>query len=357
MLRLSGDDRKTLRKALTSSYRKYAALRIFVSDNFDFRLDDIATSQALRDAADDLIIEFEQKGDISNLIWALYQERPRNPEVQTLMQRLQGFIEQRWVLEPGEEATLAASPFELPKAYSDAQLEGFLPKPVSYNTDVGTLRRGLQWANAVCKVAFSDRPTTGTGVLIASDLVLTNYHVLSQTVVEVEQLADTAQTLLFEFGFVSQEHETPVVPDTFTVDATNPLIAASPPAKLDYALLKVDAKITTAAYNHIQPVPILSSLPDLKSEDGLNVLQHPAGNVMQVSLSASGVVQVDPARHRVWYVNRTKGGSSGSPCFNSDWQMVALHHASMSRGFGSVREGVLLSSIWVEIADKVRERA
>ena len=71
---------------------------------------------------------------------------------------------------------------------------------------------------------------------------------------------------------------------------------------------------------------------------------------MQVSLSASGVVQTDINRGRVWYVNRTQGGSSGSPCFNCDWEMVALHHASMSRGFGSVREGILLPSIVAEIS-------
>jgi hypothetical protein len=36
---------------------------------------------------------------------------------------------------------------------------------------------------------------------------------------------------------------------------------------------------------------------------------------MQVSLSASGVVQVDVGQGRVWYVNRTQGGSSGFALF------------------------------------------
>jgi endonuclease G, mitochondrial len=96
-------------------------------------------------------------------------------------------------------------------------------------------------------------------------------------------------------------------------------------------------------------VPIAEP-PLLAPKDGLNVLQHPKGNVMQASLSASGVVQSNPAQGRVWYVNRTEGGSSGSPCFNSDWELVALHHASMSRGFGSIREGILFRSIWAEIS-------
>ncbi|MEO0759717.1 MAG: trypsin-like peptidase domain-containing protein [Cyanobacteria bacterium J06648_16] len=353
MLRLSNTDRRQLRVALTSGYRKYPSLRMFVSDNFDFRLDDIVSSQALRVAADDLIIEFEQEGDVSDLIWALHQERPQNPEVKVLMQRLQGFMTQRWLLEPGRTA-LAEYPFELPTSYSDVQLEGFLPKPATYDADVGKLRRGLKLANAVCKVSFCDRATTGTGVLITPDLVLTNYHVLSKQVLAAEQLTATAQNMLFEFGFVSQEHDNPVTPDTFTVAATQPLIAASPPAQLDYALLRVEPKITAAAYGYIQSISLPPSGPAVTQKEGLNLLQHPAGNMMQVSLSSSGVVQVDPTRHRVWYVNRTKGGSSGSPCFNKDWQMVALHHASMSRGFGSVREGILLSSILAEIADHLK---
>lgn len=99
----------------------------------------------------------------------------------------------------------------------------------------------------------------------------------------------------------------------------------------------------------IKPISIQSPLPSLNPKDEINVLQHPQGNVMQVSLSASGVVQQDVNRGRVWYVNRTQGGSSGSPCFNGDWKMIALHHASMARGFGSIREGILLSSILPEI--------
>ena len=38
MLKLSGSDLKQLREALTSGFRDYSALKIFVSDNFDFQL-------------------------------------------------------------------------------------------------------------------------------------------------------------------------------------------------------------------------------------------------------------------------------------------------------------------------------
>lgn len=350
MLNLSKDDRRQLREALTSGFRDYSALKIFVSDHFDFQLNQIAPSTATKIAADALIEHFEEgseDGDVSDLILALHQERPLNPEVQKLMLRLQGFLQQVVVLEP-EMAEAVDLPFDLPEPYDDIQLESFLQPRLSYETNVGLLRRGLQLGDAVCKVSFTEGATTGTGVLIAPDLVLTNYHVLSKPVIEQSRLVEIAKTVLFEFGFVSEEHDTPVRPDTFASDAVEPIVASSPTFQLDYVLLRVEPKIKAASY--IKPVPIPSTPPLVSANNALNVLQHPQGNVMQVSLSASGVVQVNASRGRVWYVNRTQKGSSGSPCFNSKWEMVALHHASMPRGFGSIREGILLSSILTEIS-------
>jgi V8-like Glu-specific endopeptidase len=350
-MNVTTEDRKNLREALTSGFRNYSSLKIFVSDNFDFRLDEIADSKATKIASDNLIEHFEEGGEAGNiavLILALYKARPHNPEVQKLMNRLQGFLQQRLVLDP-RSAEAIFLPFELPQPYDDVQLESFLPRPLSYEADAGKLLRGLQQcASAVCKVSFTDRATTGTGVLIAPDLVLTNYHVLSKQVIpERSQLTEQAKTLLFEFGFLSEEHNGSVSSDTFTVEVKEPIVACSPPSQLDYVLLRVEPRITGT--NLIKPVPLRSTTRLLSSNNELNVLQHPAGNVMQVSLSASGVVQVDAGRGRAWYVNRTQGGSSGSPCFNSEWEMVALHHASISRGFGSVREGILVSSILPEI--------
>ena len=81
----------------------------------------------------------------------------------------------------------------------------------------------------------------------------------------------------------------------------------------------------------------------------LNILQHPEGEQMKVSLSNNGVVKTNEARGLVLYVNATKPGSSGSPCFNQDWQLVALHHKGLKTSFGSVREGILFSAIYQDI--------
>lgn len=347
MLRLSTDDRKKLRLALTSGFRQYSTLKLFVSDNFEEpRLDEISESKATKIASDNLIEYFEEQGDLSVLILALYKERPRNPEIQHLVGRLQGFLQQQLALNP-PETDATNFPFELPELDADIQLESFLPQPLSYESDVGKLRRGLQLADAVCKISFTDREATGTGVLIAPDLILTNYHVLSRQPVDIALLIEKAGSIQFEFGFVSKEMDMPVAPECFTVvGAAKSIVAWSPPATLDYVLLRVESKIAQSRY---QPVTIKPTVAALKKRDSLNLLQHPAGNVMQISLSNSGVLQTNFSR--VWYVNRTRGGSSGAPCFNDNWELVALHHASMSRGFGSIREGILLTPIIDEIAE------
>jgi endonuclease G, mitochondrial len=354
MLNLSPDDRKQLRLALTSSFRQYSSLKIFVSDNFEQpRLTDIAGSDSgTIFAADRLITDFDERGDLSALILALYKERPRNPEVQYLAGRLKGFLQQRLVLDPTERDLSVDPgdfPFELPEPYgdySDLQLESFLPRPLSYEADLGQLCQGLKLAaEAVCKVSFSDRPATGTGVLIAPDLVLTNYHILSKQPISADVLNDKARTLLFEFDFVSEEQAIPVAPECFAIASTQPIVACSPPIELDYVLLRLEPKMLNSRYRPIQPKAM-----SLKSRDSLSVVHHPDGEVMQVSLSTSGVVQASEKYSRVWYVNKTQAGSSGSPCFNRDWELVALHHAAMSRGFGSIREGILLSAILAEIS-------
>ncbi len=347
MLNLSKEERKQLRQAILSAYRSYPVLKIFVHDHFAFNLNEVAGSTALMLATDELIEYLDSEGDLDNLIIALQQEKPRNPQVKALFQRVKSFLQQQIILgeQGGDSGDL---PFEWKEPLDDLELEAFLPQRLSYDADVGQLRRGLKLADSVCKITFSDHNRTGTGVLVAPDLILTNYHVLSsKEISDQARLNELAKSMLFEFGFISQEQDTPVRPDELSPHSNQPVVAYSLTRELDYALLRVEPNITELDY--IQPVPLISVLPEKKTS--LNLLHHPAGNVMQISLSPSGVVKTDSQSGRIWYVNRTQGGSSGSPCFSEKWEFVALHHASMSRGFGSIREGILFECIYAEIAE------
>jgi V8-like Glu-specific endopeptidase len=88
------------------------------------------------------------------------------------------------------------------------------------------------------------------------------------------------------------------------------------------------------------------------SENGdsrLNILGHPKGLDMRVSLQDNTFVDQDETY--VWYKTPTDGGSSGSPVFNQDWKLVALHHASSSakRANEGIRIDVLLEAMRKEM--------
>jgi V8-like Glu-specific endopeptidase len=66
---------------------------------------------------------------------------------------------------------------------------------------------------------------------------------------------------------------------------------------------------------------------------------------MKLALSASGITWIDPGNGKLQYTTKVASGSSGSPCFDANWNLVALHHAgSRSKG-----EGILMSSIFEQI--------
>lgn len=60
-------------------------------------------------------------------------------------------------------------------------------------------------------------------------------------------------------------------------------------------------------------------------EDYVNIIQHPHGREKQIALYHNVVQFVGSGR--VQYLTDTEPGSSGSPVFNSQWEVVALHHA------------------------------
>jgi V8-like Glu-specific endopeptidase len=64
---------------------------------------------------------------------------------------------------------------------------------------------------------------------------------------------------------------------------------------------------------------------DIQLEDKVNIIQHPAGGPKQIAMNDNEVKYVDETV--VQYITDTLPGSSGSPVFNDDWQVIALHHS------------------------------
>jgi V8-like Glu-specific endopeptidase len=345
VLKLSNDERKQLREAIESAYPKPGDLERFVDEELNINLATISTAGSHRTVIFELIKWAIAKGHTADLILALNRDT-QNQDIQRFCGRVlrqhlslnasdSSIVESRLDFEPAA--------WDLDVSYEELQL--FLPKQFTFEADVGMLRRGLELANSVCKITFADRPpeASGTGVLIAPGLVLTNYHVLSLK--EDADLNVIAQAARFEFGYVSTRFGEIIRTQTLKAVGNEPVLGSSPINELDYALLRLSPEEDFS----IEPVPFNAS-SQLVPKSPLNILQHPEGNEMKVSLSNNGVVKTNRARGLVLYVNPTKRGSSGSPCFDNDWKLVALHHKEMATSFGSVREGILFSAIYPQIS-------
>jgi len=95
------------------------------------------------------------------------------------------------------------------------------------------------------------------------------------------------------------------------------LLASDP--VLDYAIVKLKP------VNGRQPLCLLQdqiSVPEGKVV-AANVIQHPHGNPMIVALRNNAIYRADYPN--LSYFTNTDSGSSGSPVFNDNWRVLALH--------------------------------
>ncbi|NVO58202.1 DNA/RNA non-specific endonuclease [Rhodobacteraceae bacterium B1Z28] len=180
---------------------------------------------------------------------------------------------------------------------------------------VAFLEIGARKARSVGRVAFKSGQPNGTGVLIGSDLFLTNNHV-------IDSPAKAEQCLLefdYERGLTGAVRE----PTRFRIDPS--LFITHPINGLDYTVFAVGAKWdgpeVLVAYGN---APLSDAGDKHMIGEFANIIQHPRGRFKEVVLRENRLVnRFDDALH---YLADTERGSSGSPVFNSEWQMIALHH-------------------------------
>lgn len=234
----------------------------------------------------------------------------------------------------------------------ELELQSYMPPPLLKVLD---LPKALAQSGAVCLVKVSGiEGRTGTGFLVAPDLVLTNCHVLLRDwrMPERDQPAEVARNVSgveLRFRYTGADDD-PEKGQSFSLARDKPIVRYSPVPKLDYVLLRVEPRIT--ADRGLGPASCTPDIPSLRS--ALHILQHAGGEVMQVDFNTSGITHVDEDKGLLQYITRTASGSSGSPCFNDQWKVVGLHHAERTKyNFWSVREGVLFRAILKEIEPEI----
>jgi serine/threonine protein kinase/V8-like Glu-specific endopeptidase len=184
-----------------------------------------------------------------------------------------------------------------------------------YLLDVKFLSQGAKAASSVCRIDF-DKRGEGTGFLVAPDLILTNYHVMMPQGYKGD-LNTRARRCEIKFGII----EGMSAGSCFKLHDKEWLVAQSKPEELDFMLLRLNRSVTEN--NQISPLHLESNSVQL--DEFVNIIQHPNGGSMEVSIRFNQVVAVED--NRIYYLADTEEGSSGSPVFDDMWRLVALHHS------------------------------
>jgi V8-like Glu-specific endopeptidase len=188
------------------------------------------------------------------------------------------------------------------------------------------LELGLRVARTVgrIKVTGADGRALGygTGFRVSPRLILTNNHVLGD--------AGTAGASQIEFDFqegLDGKLKTSIV---VPFDAGAFFLTDK---NLDFSLvaLKGDlASVGSLGWNGLS-----AAEGKIIVGEYVTIIQHPSGQRKQLALRENQVIDVlDDFLH---YRTDTSPGSSGSPVYNDQWEIVALHHSGVPRKDSSGR--------------------
>ena len=204
--------------------------------------------------------------------------------------------------------------------------------------DINYLNLGIRASQSICRVQVRSEIGAvlgfGTGFLVSPMLVMTNNHVINKL--------ELAKRSLVDFGYEDDDNFVPKTPKTFTLEPgkffyTNP--------NLDFTIVAVSAKaIDGSPLANFGFLPLIAESGKILLDECLTIIGHNSGATKQITLRDNKVVDIFD--NYVHYLTDTEPGASGSPAFNDQWDVAALHHAGVRK---KDSEGRVLSkdgSVW-----------
>lgn len=323
-------------KALYTGYSKNS-LRQMLRVRLDVDLDDIVADGALKDMTFELLDVAGREGWEVDLIRESYRYNARNPDLMRVYQKY-GLSSQADVQQNGQ-ALANAQPV------TDAGFEVTVRQNLPFLDVMDFRERLLAMEGRVCRVELNDgTPRMGTGFLIGPDTVITNYHVMKPIIeaparaagvrlrFDYKKLRDGTESsgTLAELQANWRVDDSPYSPAEAAGHPADPLPT---PEQLDYAVVRlktpvgdmpINAKAAESPKRGWIRVPD-AALP-LAPHQPLLILQHPKAQPLKLALDTDAITGLNANLTHVKYATNTEPGSSGSPCFDLAWNLVALHH-------------------------------
>jgi len=201
------------------------------------------------------------------------------------------------------------------------------------------LNRGAELRRTVARikvVTSKGAEGYGTGFLVGPGILLTNRHVLDYSDIQGDSLLSIVANAVAEFDVeivpqVIAPGKTRLVSSTPAVFRLAPqtLLLTDAWNALDYVLIALESKsidgqhdISEYGYNRLS-----ADMGKTVTGEPVFIIQHPNGESKKISLLNNRMMIRDEKSSYLYYEADTEPGSSGSPVFNRQWEVVALHHS------------------------------
>nr|WP_255626598.1 DNA/RNA non-specific endonuclease [Phyllobacterium sp. KW56] len=168
-------------------------------------------------------------------------------------------------------------------------------------------------------------PDYATGFLVTSSLLVTNNHVLPDP--------ETASRSLAEFGY---ELDRNFVERRGRIFPFAPIEAFYTSAELDFTVVAISPMAHDGTpITDFGVLPLIPMSGKGLAGEHVSIIQHPGGGTKQVVVRENRIIVLDEKKFPninpafIHYTADTELGSSGSPIFNDQWDLVAVHHLAV----------------------------
>lgn len=186
--------------------------------------------------------------------------------------------------------------------------------------DLNYLEVAVAVSRAVARIRVGSG--AGTGSLVGPRILMTNHHVIPS--------AQDGRSAIAQFDFQEDSAREPLPVQAYALD---PDLFFLTDETLDFTLIGVAEKSERGRMLSDYPwLRLIESPGKVEKDDAVNIIQHPRGGFKQVALRNNTVIEIPGGKPAfLYYTTDTEPGSSGSPCFNDQWDVVALHHSGVPK--------------------------